>query len=53
VRILENLAQRAGSDRLIALLDRSLEGDAHIDRRVQLVLVLEALTDALGQKLRE
>jgi hypothetical protein len=52
-RILKDLAQRAGPERLMAMLERSLDGDAHIDRRVQLVLVLEALADALGQKLNE
>ena len=52
-RILQDLAQRAGPERLMAMLERSLDGDAHIDRRVQLVLVLEALADALGQKLNE
>jgi DNA polymerase-3 subunit delta' len=51
--ILQGLAQRAGPERLMAMLERSLDGDAHIDRRVQLVLVLEALTDAFQQKLRE
>jgi len=53
LRDLENLAKQAGPERLMAMLDRCLEGDAHVDRRVQLVLVLEALADALGQKLRE
>jgi hypothetical protein len=48
---LENLAQRAGPERLLAMLERCLEGDAQIDRRVQLVLVLEALADALEQRL--
>ena len=32
---------------LLAVLDRCLEADGQIDRRVQLVLVLEALVDAL------
>jgi DNA polymerase-3 subunit delta' len=49
---LEALARRTQPEQLIALIDRCLEADAHIDRRVQLVLVLEALLDALGQKLR-
>jgi DNA polymerase III subunit delta' len=48
---LETLAQRAGPDRLLEALDRCLEADRQIDRRVQLVLILEALMDALGQKL--
>jgi DNA polymerase-3 subunit delta' len=49
---LENLAKRVAPEQLIAMLDRCLEGDAHIDRRVQLVLALEALADALGQRLQ-
>ncbi len=48
---LETLARRAGPDRLLEALERCLEADRQIDRRVQLVLVLEGLMDALGQKL--
>jgi DNA polymerase-3 subunit delta' len=53
LRVLKSLAHRAGPEKLMAMLERCLDADAHIDRRVQLVLVLEALTDALEQKLRE
>lgn len=48
---LETLAQRAGADRLLEALERCLEADRQIDRRVQLVLILEGFMDALGQKL--
>jgi DNA polymerase-3 subunit delta' len=48
---LEALARRVGSDRLLEALERCLEADRQIDRRVQLVLTLEGLMDALGQKL--
>jgi DNA polymerase III subunit delta' len=48
---LQVLMQRLDPDRLLALIERCLEGDFQIDRRVQLVLVLEALTDAVGQQL--
>lgn len=48
---LEALARRAGPDRLLEALERCLEADRHIDRRVQLVLILEALMDALAQRL--
>jgi DNA polymerase-3 subunit delta' len=48
---LQALADRTGPERLTDLLDRCLEADHQIDRRVQLVLVLEAVLDALGQKL--
>ena len=51
-RLLRELAGRLDPERLLGVLERCLEGDAHIDRRVQLVLALEALTDALGQQLR-
>ena len=47
---LEQLASRASPDVVLALLERCLEAEMQLDRRVQLVLILEALTDALGQK---
>ena len=40
------------ADQLSSVLDRCLEAGMHIDRRVQLVLIVEALVDALGQRLR-
>jgi DNA polymerase-3 subunit delta' len=43
---------RAGPEVVLELLERCLEADRQIDRRVQLVLVIEALLDSLGQKLR-
>src|SRR5437879_1948572 len=43
---------RLARGRLPGVRDGCLEGDAQIDRRVQLVLVLEALLDALGQQLK-
>ena len=48
---LRKLVERTGTDRLLEVLERCLQSDEQIDRRVQLVLVLEALMDALGQKL--
>jgi DNA polymerase-3 subunit delta' len=50
---LEALAGRASPDRLLEALERCMEADRHIDRRVQLVLALEGVVDALGQKLSE
>jgi DNA polymerase-3 subunit delta' len=47
--ILRKLADRADPEKLLELLERCLEGDAHIDRRVQLVLALEGLMDALSR----
>lgn len=49
LRRLEELAKRLGPDKLLDVLDRCLEADTQIDRRAQLVLVLEALADALGK----
>lgn len=48
---LESLAARLGPERLLGLLERCLEADMQVERRVQLVLVLEALLDAVGQQL--
>jgi len=48
---LRKLAERTGTDRLLEVLERCLQSEEQIDRRVQLVLVLEALMDTLGQKL--
>jgi DNA polymerase-3 subunit delta' len=48
-RLLQELAQRADPERLFQLLERCLDGDMQIDRRVQLVLILEALVDALSR----
>jgi DNA polymerase-3 subunit delta' len=46
--LLQKLAVSLGTDRLLDLLQRSMEADFQIDRRVQLVLVLEALVDSLA-----
>jgi DNA polymerase-3 subunit delta' len=51
LRTLETLANRVDADRTLAVLERCLQGDAQIDRRAQLALILEALTDELGEKL--
>jgi DNA polymerase-3 subunit delta' len=48
---LEAWAQRVEADRLMEALERCLEADRQIDRRVQLVLILEGLMDALSQKM--
>jgi hypothetical protein len=47
-RALDQVVRRLGTDGLLRRLDRCLEADTQIDRRVQLVLVLEALVDALA-----
>jgi DNA polymerase-3 subunit delta' len=51
LRILEQLIHRADAASLLDLLDRCFEADFQIERRAQLVLVLEALLDSLGQEL--
>lgn len=43
------LAERHDADRLMQLIERCLEAEDHIDRRVQLVLALEAFLDAAAQ----
>jgi hypothetical protein len=52
LRLLQELVKRTDPDRLLALLERCLEADVQIDRRVQLVLIVEGLLDALGQRLK-
>jgi DNA polymerase-3 subunit delta' len=51
VRTLETMASRVDVERTLALLERCLQGDEQIDRRAQLALILEALTDELGERL--
>jgi DNA polymerase-3 subunit delta' len=46
-----DLARRLDAEATLAILERCLEADHQVDRRVQLVLVLEALLDALAQRL--
>jgi DNA polymerase-3 subunit delta' len=49
--LLQSFNDRVDPDRLMTALDRCLEAEFHLDRYVQLVLVLEGLVDALGQEL--
>ncbi len=46
---LSKLADRLGPDGLADLLEKLTEADYFIDRRVQVVLVIESLTDALAR----
>jgi len=43
----DRLAQRYGPEALLARLDRLLEAEFHVDRRVQTALLVEAAIDAL------
>lgn len=52
VRRFQDWAGRGDPEMILDLLERCLEGDAHIDRYVQLVLAVEALVDALGRRRR-
>jgi hypothetical protein len=45
--LLQKMVKQSDADHLLAMIDRCLEADMQIDRNVQLVLVLEALLDAL------
>jgi DNA polymerase-3 subunit delta' len=45
--VLGELATKLGPDGLLARIDRCLEADVQVDRKVQTVLVVEALVDAL------
>lgn len=47
--LLDRMSSIAGPEKLLRLIDRCTEADAQVDRRVQLVLVLEAMVDALGE----
>lgn len=47
-RAVKVLAERLGTERLLKLIDRTLEADRQIDRKVQLVLIVEALADAFA-----
>jgi DNA polymerase-3 subunit delta' len=47
-KVIEGLARRLGPEKLLAWVERTLEADVQIDRKVQLILVLEALAAFLG-----
>ena len=43
------IARRLGPEKLIAWLNRAMEADIQISRMVQVELLVEAFTDALGR----
>ncbi len=45
--ILRKAAERAGEEKILAWIERALEADRQVDRRVQLVLVIEAFVDSM------
>jgi DNA polymerase III subunit delta' len=48
IPLLTALAERAGSEKILAMLDRCLETEGQLGRYVQLAVVLEGLLDALA-----
>jgi DNA polymerase-3 subunit delta' len=44
---LRAFADRLGTDRLVELIDRCVEADAWVDRRAQLILIVESVLDQL------
>jgi DNA polymerase III subunit delta' len=48
VRQIQDLLKRADTERLLAMIERCMEADAHLDRYVQVSLVIEGLLDALA-----
>jgi DNA polymerase-3 subunit delta' len=46
----QEFVKHIDTEQLLSVLDRCLEADTQIDRRVQLVLVLEAIVDALSRQ---
>src|SRR5207244_8012 len=51
--LLRALLKRAPAEKIPALEERCLQAEQHLDRYVQVSLVLEALLDALSQLLEE
>lgn len=51
IPMLQKLAGRLGPDVLQELVNRCLDADAQVDRYVQVALVIEAMTDAMGQRM--
>jgi DNA polymerase III subunit delta' len=49
--LLDAIVKRVNPERFLGVLERCLEADRQVVRRVQLVLIVEALLDALGQQL--
>ncbi len=50
-RLLQQLGNAVDAERLLELVDRCLDATLQIERRGQLILVLEALLDAFAQKM--
>jgi DNA polymerase III subunit delta' len=46
-QVLRKFGEALGEERLLGWIERALEADLHIDRRVQVILALEAFLDAV------
>ncbi len=46
---LRAFAERAGPDRVVDLIERCLEADAHVERRVQVALVIESVLEPFAR----
>jgi DNA polymerase-3 subunit delta' len=49
--LVADLARRLGPEALLGMMDRCLEADEHVNRRVKLELALEGMVDAWAQRL--
>jgi DNA polymerase-3 subunit delta' len=47
---LRAFADRHGSEKLLELIDRCVEADTHVERRVQLILVIESLLEPFARQ---
>jgi DNA polymerase-3 subunit delta' len=42
---LRSFAERLGTDRLLDLIDKCIEADYHVERRVQIILIVESMVE--------
>jgi DNA polymerase-3 subunit delta' len=49
---LRALARRLGPDRLLELIDKCVEADARVERRVQLILIIESVLEQLTKPVK-
>lgn len=47
IPVLQQLAEKLGADELLERIDRVIDAEWQVDRRVQLILVIEAVADAI------
>ena len=49
VRFLKSFVQCVDAEQILLMLERCLEAEMHLDRYVQVALLLEGLLDSVGQ----